>query len=97
MSTPIQKKKTSMPMLIVLLFLVLIGGGYYYYVTVLSSVPTPEKNNPIPIATTIDWNKQLYQDPSYKNLVNPLRGSVEVGPMGNPKPFVQLTPSEARQ
>ncbi|MEK7103241.1 MAG: hypothetical protein AAB870_02745 [Patescibacteria group bacterium] len=93
----LQKKKTS-PLYYLLLFVILLAGGYYLYTYVFStpSIET-ELNAALPIKTGGDWGRDLFNNPSYTNLFNPIPGRVEPGPMGNPTPFVQVAPSAARR
>ena len=97
MPAQISKKNSSLPLLIGLLVLVLIGGGYYFYTNIMVVTPVQEAPKPLAISPKVDWEKQIYNDPTYVKLVNPLPGPIESGPTGNPRPFIQIAPSEARK
>ncbi len=91
------KKKTS-PLFFLLLFVVLLAAGYYYYTFVMyTPPPISETNTVLPIVTTGDWSKDIYKNPAYTDLVNPISGKVEAGVTGNPSPFVQIAPTDARK
>lgn len=91
-----QKKKTN-PLFFLLFFVIVLAAGYYYYINYVQTPPPVEEvAAPLPILTTGDWEKEVYQNPAYSNLVNPIPGKVTPGPLGNPQPFVQVAPSEAR-
>lgn len=96
MPSKTEKKKTSLPLL-VLLLLVVLGAGYYYYTTTRTAPVSGNTVETSPLVLSGDWETQLYKDPVYVTLSNPLPGPVRPGPIGNPTPFVQISPSKARQ
>lgn len=96
-TTPPPKKKANMSLIILLSVIVLAAVGYYVYTTYYQPVPTTDDQTTgapeLPVSAT-DWDKEVFQNPAYTSLQNPIPLPLTSGPKGNPNPFLEGKPSE---
>lgn len=69
---------------------IVVALGIYWYFSRTPSQDSQEssqtKQKELPLKQ-VNWQKTLYEDPTFQSLKNPLKAPLEVGTSGNPDPF----------